>query len=61
MGNIDNIFRIVYEPPFSTIVYQCINKCRYDNYYPISCGFCIKNDYFALKCLIWDILSLAPL
>ena len=42
LGNIDNIFRIVYEPPLCKIVYQWINKCGYDNYYPISCDFCIK-------------------
>ena len=42
LGNIDNIFRIVYEPPLCKIVYQCINKCGYDNYYPISYDFCIK-------------------
>ena len=29
-----------------------LNSCGYDKYFPISCDFYIKFDYFALKCLI---------
>ena len=57
-----NIARAVYEKSlaFETWWMQYL-KYKFYKHFPISSDFCIKMDYFALKCLIWNILSLEQL
>ena len=45
----------------SKFVHHLILKYKFYKYFPISSDFCVKIDYFALKCLILNILSLVPL
>ena len=44
-GIIDNIFRIVYEPPLCKILYQCIDKCEYDK----GCSHLGEDQKFKMK------------
>ena len=51
---------IRYGLPLCLFVHHLILEYKFYKHFPISSDFCIKMDYFALKCLILDILSLAP-